>query len=107
MDVPKLPVSRASRAVHVGHCENEDSFALVSRTDFSRTEYSRRCTVTHPFQLSKNMEQNWSSRWVSPAISLELGTDDSFNILKEDEIGLTFCDTSQDVWEEMSWVFVG
>jgi hypothetical protein len=92
--------------VVVGHCEDEDPLALVARADFSRTEYSRRCSVTHSFQLSEDMEQNGRSCGVSPTCSSELGTDDTLDVFEEHEVWLALGDAAQDVGEEVSWVVV-
>jgi hypothetical protein len=88
-----------SLVVVVGHCEDEDALALVAGTDFSRTEYSRRCSVMNPFQLSNDVEQNGRSGWIAPSITFELGADDSLDVFKEDEAGLALCDAAQDVGE--------
>ena len=85
-----------SRVVVVGHCKDEDSFPLVARPDFSRTEYSCRCAVMNPFQFSKDMEQNWGSGGVPPAVCFELGADDALDVFEEDKAGLAFGDAAQD-----------
>jgi hypothetical protein len=51
-------VSFQSRADAVGHPKDEDPLSLVWRADFSRTEYSCRCSVTQAFQLSEDILEN-------------------------------------------------
>lgn len=107
-----FPLSRyfSSLFVTVGNmaslCEDKHPFPLMGRTDFSRTEYSCRCCVTHPFQFSKDMEQNGCSCWVSPSVSGELATDDSFDVFEEDELWLHIDAGLLDVGEQMSWIFI-
>jgi len=93
----------------VGHCEDEDPLALVARADLSRAEYSCRCSVTHPFQLSEDMEQNGrSERVLLVGVRRgELGADDTLDVFEEHKGGLTLSDTSEDMGEEVSRVLVG
>lgn len=86
--------------------EDEGAFALVARPDFSRTEYSCRCPVTHALQFSEDMEQNGRSSGVAPSVAFELGTDDSLDVFKEHETGSALGDSAQDVREKVAGVFV-
>jgi hypothetical protein len=52
------------------------------------------------------MEQNGSSGRVSPSISCKLGGHDSFNIFKENNGRSALSNSAQNVWEEVSGVFV-
>jgi hypothetical protein len=49
-------LSFQSRVVAVG--QDVDPLSLMWRANFSRTEYSRRCSVTHSFQCSQDILEN-------------------------------------------------
>jgi len=53
------------------------------------------------------MEEYGSPRWVVPPVALELGADESFDVLEEDPARSNRLNCSEDVGEQVSWVVVG
>jgi hypothetical protein len=53
------------------------------------------------------MEQNRCAGGIAPVVTCEFRRHDPLNILQENKGRSANSDTSQDVWEEMSWVGVG
>jgi hypothetical protein len=71
----------------------------MRRSDFSRAEYSPRRSITCPFQFSEDMEEYGCPCWVIPPVALELGADESFDVLEEYPSGLNSSDCFEDVGE--------
>ena len=81
-------MSFQSLAFAVG--QDEHSFALVRCADFSRREYSPRCSVTDLFQLSDDFSESKA--------------DMSLNVLEEADAGSAKPNSVCDPRPEMSWV---
>jgi hypothetical protein len=93
-------------ALGVGQPKDECPLSLVRCADFSRTEYSCLCSVTHALQFSEHMEQNRSSGRVAPSISLEFLADNSFDVLQENNGRSCDSDSFEDGREEVSRIGV-